>query len=32
MFKDSIEIFQDLIEFIEGLIARNIDICNQFRL
>jgi len=31
MFKDSIEIFQDLIEFIKGLIARSIDIYNQFR-
>jgi hypothetical protein len=25
MFKDSIEIFQGLIEFIEGLIVRKID-------
>ena len=25
MFKDSIRIFQGLIEFIEGLIARKID-------
>jgi len=25
MFKDSIEIFQDLIVVIEGLIAREID-------
>ena len=32
MFKDSTEIFQGLIEFIEGLIARKIDFWSQFRL
>jgi len=32
MFKDSIEIFQGLIEFIEGLIAIKIDFWSQFRL
>jgi len=26
MFKDSIRIFQGLFEFIEGLIAKNIDL------
>jgi hypothetical protein len=32
MFKDSIEIFQGLIEFIEGLIVRKINFWSQFRL
>jgi len=32
MFKNSIGIFQDLIVFIEGLIARKIDNWNQLRL
>jgi hypothetical protein len=32
MFKNSIEIFQGLIEFIEGLIARKIGFWVQFRL
>jgi hypothetical protein len=32
MFNDSIGIFQGLIEFIKGLIARKIDSWSQFRL
>jgi hypothetical protein len=32
MFKDSTEIFQGLIEFIEDLIARKFDFLSQFRL
>ena len=32
MFEDSIKIFQGLIEFIKGLIARKNYICSQFRL
>jgi hypothetical protein len=32
MFKDSIWIFQGLIEFLEGLILRKIDSWSQFWL
>jgi hypothetical protein len=32
MFKDSIEIFQGLVEFIDGLIARKIISWSQVRL
>jgi hypothetical protein len=32
MFKDSIGIFQGLIEFIKGLIARKINSSSQFWL